>query len=169
MFLGSRARPVHRVDNFTAVCEPTVWTMWDLQLLTTLSLFTLLFFFLTLYAHKSFVTDKEWNGHFYEQHLSSVLHRKNCSNKERVGDTNMQILTNLVITSTENQQHSKPVPWKQEDTRLEPVLFFFLRLRRASSLRCCTLLWLSLVPVTVALSPRRADRTSPTEPIKPQH
>jgi hypothetical protein len=29
MFLGSRARRVHRDDNLTAICEPIVWTMWD--------------------------------------------------------------------------------------------------------------------------------------------
>jgi hypothetical protein len=26
--LGSRARPVRRVENL-AICEPTVWRMWD--------------------------------------------------------------------------------------------------------------------------------------------
>jgi hypothetical protein len=39
-------------------------------------------------------------------------------------------------------------------------------LRRASSFRCCTLLRHSLGPVTDLLSPRRVDRTSPTEQIK---
>jgi hypothetical protein len=29
MFLGSRARPVHRPDNLTAICEQIVYTMWD--------------------------------------------------------------------------------------------------------------------------------------------
>jgi hypothetical protein len=29
MFLGSRARPVRRADNLTAIWEPTVYTMWD--------------------------------------------------------------------------------------------------------------------------------------------
>jgi hypothetical protein len=29
MFLGSKARPVRRADNLTAVCEPIVYTMWD--------------------------------------------------------------------------------------------------------------------------------------------
>jgi hypothetical protein len=29
MFVGSRARPVLRADNLTAVCEPIVWTVWD--------------------------------------------------------------------------------------------------------------------------------------------
>jgi hypothetical protein len=36
MFLGSRARPVRRADNLTAICEPIVYTMWDPQHLTTL-------------------------------------------------------------------------------------------------------------------------------------
>jgi hypothetical protein len=29
MFLGSRARPVRRTDNITAICEPIDYTMWD--------------------------------------------------------------------------------------------------------------------------------------------
>jgi hypothetical protein len=29
MFLGSRTRPVLRADNLAAICEPTVYTMWD--------------------------------------------------------------------------------------------------------------------------------------------
>jgi hypothetical protein len=33
MFLGSRARPVHRADNLAAICEPTEW---DPQHFTTL-------------------------------------------------------------------------------------------------------------------------------------
>jgi hypothetical protein len=28
-FLGNRARPVRKADNLTAICEPTVYTMWD--------------------------------------------------------------------------------------------------------------------------------------------
>jgi hypothetical protein len=36
MFLGSRARPVRRADNLTAICEPTVYTTRDPQHLTTL-------------------------------------------------------------------------------------------------------------------------------------
>jgi hypothetical protein len=35
-FLGSRVRPVCRADNLTSICEPTVWTMWDPQHLTTI-------------------------------------------------------------------------------------------------------------------------------------
>jgi hypothetical protein len=35
MFLGSRARPVRRADNVTAICEPIVYTLWDPQHLTT--------------------------------------------------------------------------------------------------------------------------------------
>jgi hypothetical protein len=31
MFLGSRARPVRRAENLTAICEPIVWTTWDPQ------------------------------------------------------------------------------------------------------------------------------------------
>jgi hypothetical protein len=34
MFLGRRARPVRRTDNLTAICEPTIWTMWDSQHIT---------------------------------------------------------------------------------------------------------------------------------------
>jgi hypothetical protein len=29
MFPGSRARPVRRADNITAICESIVYTMWD--------------------------------------------------------------------------------------------------------------------------------------------
>jgi hypothetical protein len=29
MSLESRARPVRMADNLTAICEPTVYTMWD--------------------------------------------------------------------------------------------------------------------------------------------
>jgi hypothetical protein len=32
MFLGSRARPVRKADNLTAICEPIVYTMWDLNI-----------------------------------------------------------------------------------------------------------------------------------------
>jgi hypothetical protein len=36
MFLGSKARPVRKADNLTAIYKPTVWTTWDPQHLTTL-------------------------------------------------------------------------------------------------------------------------------------
>jgi hypothetical protein len=36
MFRGSRARPVCEADNLTAIYEPTVYTMWLPQHLTTL-------------------------------------------------------------------------------------------------------------------------------------
>jgi hypothetical protein len=36
MFLWSKAQPVNRADNFTAICEQIVWTMQDPQHLTTL-------------------------------------------------------------------------------------------------------------------------------------
>jgi hypothetical protein len=36
MFLGSRARPVRRADNLTAICDPIVGTTWDPRHLTTL-------------------------------------------------------------------------------------------------------------------------------------
>jgi hypothetical protein len=36
MLLGGKGRPAHKADNFTAICEPTVWIMWDPQRLTTL-------------------------------------------------------------------------------------------------------------------------------------
>jgi hypothetical protein len=36
MFLGSRARPARKTDRLTAICEPTVLTMWGHQHLTTL-------------------------------------------------------------------------------------------------------------------------------------
>jgi hypothetical protein len=29
MFLGSTAKPVRKADNFTTICEPIVYTMWD--------------------------------------------------------------------------------------------------------------------------------------------
>jgi hypothetical protein len=51
MFLGSKVRPARKVDSFTAMCEPTVYTMWDPQHLTPprpvtgiASLFFLLFY-----------------------------------------------------------------------------------------------------------------------------
>jgi hypothetical protein len=34
MFLESTERPVRRAANFTAICEPIVYTMWDPQLHT---------------------------------------------------------------------------------------------------------------------------------------
>jgi hypothetical protein len=36
MFQESKARPVRRADNLTAIYEPIVYTMWDPQHLTTL-------------------------------------------------------------------------------------------------------------------------------------
>jgi hypothetical protein len=33
---GGKERPAREVDNFTAICEPIVWILWDLQRLTTL-------------------------------------------------------------------------------------------------------------------------------------
>jgi hypothetical protein len=36
MFLGSRARPALTAISFTAICEPTVYTMLDPQHLTTI-------------------------------------------------------------------------------------------------------------------------------------
>jgi hypothetical protein len=29
MFLGGRTRPVHKADNLTVICEPTVYTVWE--------------------------------------------------------------------------------------------------------------------------------------------
>jgi hypothetical protein len=29
MFLGSKVRRVRSADNLAAICEPTVYTMWD--------------------------------------------------------------------------------------------------------------------------------------------
>jgi hypothetical protein len=37
MVLGRRAGPVLEVDNFNAICEPTVYIMWDPQYFTTLN------------------------------------------------------------------------------------------------------------------------------------
>jgi hypothetical protein len=34
MFLESRARPVRRAGNLNAICEPTVYTVWDPEHLT---------------------------------------------------------------------------------------------------------------------------------------
>jgi hypothetical protein len=36
MFLWSKALLVRRADNLTAICEPTVYTMWDPYHITTL-------------------------------------------------------------------------------------------------------------------------------------
>jgi hypothetical protein len=38
MFLGRRQRPVHKANNFTAIYQPTVSKMWEIQYLTTLSI-----------------------------------------------------------------------------------------------------------------------------------
>jgi hypothetical protein len=35
MFLGSIARPARKADDLTAICEPIVLTMWNLQHLRT--------------------------------------------------------------------------------------------------------------------------------------
>jgi hypothetical protein len=57
MFLGSRAQPVRRADNLTAICEPIVQTLWDPRHLTTLYASmacygnSLLSFFFLLYRH----------------------------------------------------------------------------------------------------------------------
>jgi hypothetical protein len=32
MFLGSRVRLVRKADNLTAICEQTVYTMWEQQI-----------------------------------------------------------------------------------------------------------------------------------------
>jgi hypothetical protein len=40
MFPGSKARPVRRADNFTAICERIVQTLWDPQHLTNLQAYT---------------------------------------------------------------------------------------------------------------------------------
>jgi hypothetical protein len=29
MFLESRARPVRKADDLTAICEPIIYNMWD--------------------------------------------------------------------------------------------------------------------------------------------
>jgi hypothetical protein len=61
MFLGSRARPVRRADNLTTIREPTVYTIWDPQHLTTLLASTacqgdsLTFFFLDGLKGKKFL------------------------------------------------------------------------------------------------------------------
>jgi hypothetical protein len=34
--LGSKERPAHKADNLTAICELSVWKMWEPQQLTTL-------------------------------------------------------------------------------------------------------------------------------------
>jgi hypothetical protein len=39
-FPGGKGRPAHKADNFTAICEPTVWKMWGPRRLTTLWTFT---------------------------------------------------------------------------------------------------------------------------------
>jgi hypothetical protein len=36
MFLGSKARRVHKADNLTAICEPIVLKTWGPRRLTTL-------------------------------------------------------------------------------------------------------------------------------------
>jgi hypothetical protein len=36
MFLVSKELPARKADNLTAICESVVYTMWDVQHLTTL-------------------------------------------------------------------------------------------------------------------------------------
>jgi hypothetical protein len=36
MFLGGKSWPVREADNLTVICEPIVYTVWDLRRLTTL-------------------------------------------------------------------------------------------------------------------------------------
>jgi hypothetical protein len=58
IFLGSKVRPVLVAHNFSAIYEPTVYTMWDPQHLATLEAstacygdsFTFFFFFILQYA-----------------------------------------------------------------------------------------------------------------------
>jgi hypothetical protein len=55
MFVISKARPVRRADILTAICEPTVSTVWDPQHLTTLEAFRACYgdsFFLTVLQAK---------------------------------------------------------------------------------------------------------------------
>jgi hypothetical protein len=33
---GGKGRPARKADNFTAICEPIVWKMWEPRRLTTL-------------------------------------------------------------------------------------------------------------------------------------
>jgi hypothetical protein len=42
MFLGSRARLARKADNLTAISEPAIWTMWDLEHLNPIVLHSLL-------------------------------------------------------------------------------------------------------------------------------
>jgi hypothetical protein len=37
VFLGNKARQERKADNLTAICEPTVYKMWDIRSLTTLA------------------------------------------------------------------------------------------------------------------------------------
>jgi hypothetical protein len=32
---GGKGRPARKVDNLTAICEPTLWKMWEPRRLTT--------------------------------------------------------------------------------------------------------------------------------------
>jgi hypothetical protein len=41
MFLGSRARPVRKPDNLTAICKPIVYKMWEPQHLSHIGLYGL--------------------------------------------------------------------------------------------------------------------------------
>jgi hypothetical protein len=40
MFLWVKERPTRKADNLTAICEPTVYKMWEPRRLTTLWAFT---------------------------------------------------------------------------------------------------------------------------------
>jgi hypothetical protein len=37
---GGKGRPVRKADNFTAICEPTVYKMWEPRRLTNIRAFT---------------------------------------------------------------------------------------------------------------------------------
>jgi hypothetical protein len=39
-FLGAKAGPARKAHNFTAICEPIVWKMWEPRPLTLLWAFT---------------------------------------------------------------------------------------------------------------------------------
>jgi hypothetical protein len=57
IFLGGQGRPARKSDNLTAICEPTVYKMWEPQRLTTLWASTACY----KYAFYQLISNKEEN------------------------------------------------------------------------------------------------------------
>jgi hypothetical protein len=63
MFLRSRFRPVRRADNLTAICQQTVYTMWDPRDLTTLQASTACYGDSFIYFYFAFIDETRIRKH----------------------------------------------------------------------------------------------------------